>query len=383
MSGLAVIVGIVQFLFATTWTAYVVYLPALAKEAGIASWVPWLLVADQLVFAAVDVATGYWVDRVRAAVGRLGGWIVAVTVVSCLAFVALPYAGASPALLLAAIAVWAVTSSALRSPPWTLLARHAPTPAIPWLSALVLTGTAIASALAPYLGVALRGVDPRVPFIASTALLLATVVVLLLAERRLAAPSAAEPRPPVALQGGTLFVALLILALGFQVHFALNAAPRYTQFAARDKLPYLLPLFWVGFNLCMFPAERLVRRWGAADAMALAAALGALATLAAALAPNLASLAIAEFIAGGSWGAASVAAYSAAVSLGRGGREGRYLGTLFAMLALAVALRLAATGSGLAQMSTFRVLAPWLPQSLWLCAALLLLAPWTRKSLRS
>jgi len=31
MSGLAVIVAIVQFLFATTWTAYVVYLPALAK----------------------------------------------------------------------------------------------------------------------------------------------------------------------------------------------------------------------------------------------------------------------------------------------------------------------------------------------------------------
>ena len=374
MSGLAVIVGVVQFLFTTTWTAYVVYLPALAKEAGIASWVPWLLVADQLIFAAMDVVTGYWVDRVRAAVARLGGWIVGVSAVSCLAFVALPYAGASPTLLLAAIALWAITSSALRSPPWALLARHAPTPAMPWLATLVLTGTAVASALAPYLGVALRGVDPRVPFIASTAVLLATVMVLMVAERRLGAPPAGEPQPPVGLQGGTLFVALLILALGFQVHFALNAARRYTQFAARDKLPYLLPLFWVGFNAFMFPAERLVRRWGAADAMSLAAALGALAALAAALAPNLASLASAEVIAGGSWGAASVAAYSAAVALGRGGREGRYLGTLFAMLALAVALRIAASGSGLAQTHAFSMLAPWLPQSLWLCAALLLVA---------
>jgi hypothetical protein len=53
------------------------------------------------------------------------------------------------------------------------------------------------------------------------------------------------------------------------------------------------------------------------------------------------------------------------------------------MLALAVALRIAATGSGLAQTPAFSMLAPWLPQSLWLCAALVLLAPWTRKSLRS
>ncbi len=63
---LAVYVGIVQFFFAVTWTVYVVYLPQLVEQAGIArSWVPWILVADQLVFAAVDVATGFWVDRVR------------------------------------------------------------------------------------------------------------------------------------------------------------------------------------------------------------------------------------------------------------------------------------------------------------------------------
>jgi hypothetical protein len=78
-----------------------------------------------------------------------------------------------------------------------------------------------------------------------------------------------------------------------------------------------------------------------------------------------------------------VAAYSAAVALGRGGREGRYLGTLFAMLALAVALRIAVSGSGVAQSHTFSMLAPWLPQSLELCAALLLLVPWTRNSRRA
>jgi MFS family permease len=372
MSALAVCIAVVQFLFTTTWTAYVVYLPGLAKSAGIAQWVPWLLVADQLIFAVMDVVTGFWVDRVRATIGRLGGWIAAVAAVSCLAFLILPYAGASATGLLVAIAVWAITSSALRSPPWVLLARYAPTPRIPWLATLVLTGSTIASALAPYLGVALRGVDPRVPFIASTAVLFATVLVLMLAERRLGPPPTAEAHPVPPLASGTLFVALLLLAAGFQVHFALNAAPRYVHFAAREELPYLLPVFWVGFNVLMFPASRLVQRWGAADVMALAAALGALATLAAALAPALSLLIVAELIAGGSWGAATVAAYSAAVALGRSGREGRYLGTLFAMLALAVALRIAAAATGAAQSHLFSVLAPWLPQTLWLCAALLL-----------
>src|SRR5205814_7742710 len=129
-----------------------------------------------------------------------------------------------------------------------------------------------------------------------------------------------------------LFVALLFLALGFQVHFSLSSAARYVQFAPREQLPYLMPVFWIGFNLLMFPAARIVKRLGVTEAMALAAALGALAMLAGALAPNLVSLLVAQFLAGGCWGAASVAAYSAAVALGRTGREGRFLGTLFAVL---------------------------------------------------
>src|SRR5437899_7270125 len=163
----------------------------------------------------MDVVTGFWVDRVRLALGRFGGWILAGSVVSAGAFLALPYAGASSSLLLAAIALWAITSSALRSPPWALLSRYAATPSIPWLSTLVLTGTALASALAPYLGVALRGVNPRVPLIVSTLTLLAAVVGLMLAERRLPAnpPAEAKPLPPVA--SPALFAALLLLALGF------------------------------------------------------------------------------------------------------------------------------------------------------------------------
>src|SRR6185436_16711139 len=210
---LAVYIGIVQFFFAVTWTVYVVYLPQLVEQAGIArSWVPWILVADQLVFAMVDIATGFWVDRVRHGVARLGPAILAVSILSGLAFLALPFMHASPALLLAAIFVWAVTSSALRSPPWALLSRHAATPRLPWLSTLTLTGTALAAAGSPYLGVALRGIDPRVPFVVSTLTLLAAVGGLVLAERRFVSNSTVSENPEKQpMQRVVLYFAALLL----------------------------------------------------------------------------------------------------------------------------------------------------------------------------
>ena len=82
----------------------------------------------------------------------------------------------------------------------------------------------------------------------------------------------------------------------------------------------------------------------------------------------------AQFLAGGCWGAALVAAYTAAVALGRTGREGRFLGTLFAVLAAAVALRIAAVATGAEREPAFSALLPWLPEAAWLAAALLLLA---------
>ena len=115
---LAVTISVVQFFFATTWTLYVIYLPQLAAQAGIGKeWIPWILVADQAVFAVTDVLVGFWMDRARAGIARIGPWILAITVVSGAAFLALPFAGGSATLLLVAVLVWAVTSSALRSPP--------------------------------------------------------------------------------------------------------------------------------------------------------------------------------------------------------------------------------------------------------------------------
>lgn len=358
----------------TAWTVYVVYLPQLAAQAGLPKhWVPWILMADQLVFALTDVLTGFWLDRVRASLARIGGWMLGIAALSCAAFVALPFAGASAGWLLAAITVWAVTSAALRSPPWVLLSRHAAVPSIPWLSSLVLTGTAVASALAPYLGIVLRGVDPRVPFVVSSVTLVLTVAGLVLAERRRSGEARGEPSAAPPAPAGALFLALALMALGFQVHFMLNSAPRYREFAGPDALPYLMPVFWIGFNLLMFPAARLVKRLGPAAAMALAGAAGAIAMLLAGAASGLYVLLTAQFLAGGCWGAASVAAYTAAVALGRTGKEGRFLGALFAILALAVAARIAAVALGATQLPAVSALLPWLPEMAWLLAALLLL----------
>jgi hypothetical protein len=167
---------------------------------------------------------------------------------------------------------------------------------------------------------------------------------------------------------------VLLLAIGFQVHFSLNSAPQYLRVADKTALPYLLPVFWIGFNLLMFPASVLVKRIGAVPMLALAGVVGTLATVVSALSINKEILIGAHFVAGGCWGAASVAAYSAAVGFGRTGREGRFLGTLFAVLAVAAFARIGAVATGLAADAAFRSVLPWIPALAWSLAAVLALA---------
>lgn len=379
----ALYLGVVQFFFATTWTIYVVYLPQLADRAGLPrSWVPWILVADQIVFALADVATGFWIDRVRAGLARFGGWILGISTVSCISFLVLPFYVANAQSLIVLIAIWAVTSSALRAPAWVLLARYAAKPSMPWLSALVLTGNAIAAALAPYLGVALKGVDPRLPFTLSSLTLLATVAGLVLIERRLAGTSPVGESEPAfdwkeSGAAGTVavfFGCVLVATLGFQSYSALNAAPQYLRFSKPDALPYLLPVFWIGFNLLMFPAAALVKRAGWLPVMAGAGLAASAAAIASSFAPNLDTLIAAQFLAGGCWGAMIVAAFCAATGFGRVQREGALLGALFAMLAVATLLRILAVATGTSQTALFRDIVLWLPALCWGASALTLTA---------
>lgn len=383
-TGTALLVAVVQFLFVGTWTIYVVYLPQLLAAAGLPpQWAPRILIVDQLVFLACDIAAGLAADRALRTVGRLGGVIAGVTAVSCVAFLLLPHAAGLGAAAVPVMGVlllaWAVTSSALRAPPWALLGRYAARPALPWLNALTLTGVAAAGAVAPYLGVVLKQVDPRWPFALSSLALLAVTATLMLVDRRLAAaardapPAPPQPAPRLPNAGFVAWLAgALLLAAAFQAHFSLNAAAQFLRHAAAAQLEWLMPLFWVGFAAGALPAGAWCARFGALAVTAAGAVLGAVAALVGAWSPSLAVTIGAQLAAGAAWGAMLPGLYTAAAEHGRTGREGLALGGLFAMLAVATLVRIVASVAGWPQDPDVARWLAWLPVVLWGLGAWLL-----------
>src|SRR2546430_5799470 len=87
-----------QLVFTLGWTTYVIYLPKLAAQVGIApSAVIFILMLDQAIFTISDTAMGIAADRIAPFVGKLGVFVGTVTALSCVAFVALPFvAGTGP-----------------------------------------------------------------------------------------------------------------------------------------------------------------------------------------------------------------------------------------------------------------------------------------------
>jgi MFS family permease len=272
-----------QLAYALGWTTYVIYVPKLAAEVGIApSAVIFMLMLDQAIFTITDTAMGFAADRIAAAyVSRLGTFVGVLAAVTCAAFVALPFvAGAGPAAkaaLIGLIVIWSIASSALRAPPLILFSRHCPKPDIPYLSAMLMLGNGVAAALSPYLGVVLRNRDARLPFVLSSLLLLITALALSKAGRSVAqAALPAKPRGPAKPFGTVpvIFIAaMVILALGYQLHFSINSEPFYLRFARPVDLQWLMPVFWIGFNIAMFPASVIVKHRGALIVMGAAACL--------------------------------------------------------------------------------------------------------------
>lgn len=382
-AAVATYLAVVQFFFVTTWTVYVIFLPKLLESAGLpAHYAGWILILDQLIFMAADIAVGVAADRTGRTLGRLGPLIVGLTLASTLAFVALPHAalsgGAAPAVTLSLVVVWAITSSALRAPPFVLLGRYAAAPQTPSLNAVMLTGLAIGGALAPYLGMTLKNIDPRIPFALAAGSLAATVIGLIWVERRLShlpAPPPHPAQPATALVAGVspFLAGCLLLAAGFQSHFALNSAGQYLRFAEPRSLEYLMPVFWIGFNVAMFPGAAAARRYGALHVMCVAALVGSAAALAAEHAPSLDVLIAAQLVVGGAWGCALMAAFSAAIEFGRTGREGLALGLLFSMLAAATLARIGVTVAGANKLPEVAAVLAWLPAVLWLAGGMALL----------
>ncbi len=366
--------AVLQLVFTLGWTTYVIYLPKLAAEVGIApSAVILILMLDQAIFTIADTAMGIAADKMAPIAGRLGLFVALVTAISCAAFVALPFvAGAGAAAqgwFIGLIVVWSITSSALRAPPLTLLGKYRAKPQVPFLAALAMLGYGIAGAVSPYLGVVLREHDARLPFVISSVVLLLTALGLSRIEHDVARDTV-PPRPdeaaqPLGLVPIAFIVAMIALALGYQLHFAMNSAPSYLRFAASGELQWLMPVFWIGFNIAMFPASLVVKHRGGLIVMGAAGLLGAVAIAAAELAGSLNTLIAAQFLAGAAWGCMLMSAISAALAIGSTGAEGKVTGLVFSALALGTFARMAAVAGGLQKMPEYAPLLHWAPVACW------------------
>ncbi|MDA9548644.1 MFS transporter [Bradyrhizobium sp. CCBAU 45321] len=366
--------AVLQLVFTLGWTTYVVYLPKLAADVGIApSAVILILMLDQAIFTIADTAMGVAADKLAPHVGRLGLFVALVTAISCGAFVALPFvAGAGAAAqgwFIALIVIWSITSSVLRAPPLTLLGKYRAKPQVPFLAALTMLGYGVAGALSPYLGVVLREHDARLPFVISSAVLLLTALGLSRIEHDVArdtVPSTPdEAAKPLGLVPIAFIVAMIALALGYQLHFAMNSAPFYLRFAAPGDLQWLMPVFWIGFNIAMFPASLIVKHRGGLVVMGAAGLFGAMAIAAAEFAGNLNTLIAAQFLAGAAWGCMLMSAVSAALAIGSTGAEGKVTGLVFSALALGTFARMAAVAGGLQKMPEYAPLLHWAPVACW------------------
>ena len=368
--------AVLQLVFTLGWTTYVIYLPKLAAEVGIApSAVILILMLDQAIFTITDTAMGIAADKVARLVGRLSVFVGVLTAISCTAFVALPFvAGTGPGAqswFIALIVIWVITSSALRAPPLTLLGKHRAKPAIPFLSALAMLGYGLAGAVSPYLGVVLKSHDARLPFVISGVVLLLTTLALTKVERDIADEATGKPAEPAKpLRGVPIFfiASMLILSLGYQLHFSINSTPFYLRFAQPADLPWLMPVFWIGFNIAMFPASVVVKHRGGLIVMGAAGLLGALAMIGAELAGNLQVMIVAQFFAGAAWGCMLMAAVSAALAIGETGAEGKVVGLVFSTLALATFARIAAVAGGLQKLPEYAPLLQWAPVACWAVA---------------
>jgi len=364
------VIALVQFLFATTWIVYAIYLKELMQRVGLDPGLfLWVILVDQLVFMVSDTAMGYAADRVERALGRIGPFLVGVSALSCALFIALPLLADTDlpgrgGLFLALVLLWVGTSSVLRAPPLVLLTKYAALPRTPWLAALVLFGLALSGSASPYLGELLKGLDPLVPFAVTGLTLVATTVPLIWLERR--RPEAESVPVPLGRPDGAATMALLAGALfvgmGFQLHAFLNSSSLFLRFAGSETLVWLLPLFWVGFKLAVFPGAWAARRLGPNQVLMAAALIGCVALWGSSRAGGLAALMAWQMLAGAAWGVLFVSGISTALGLGRTGREGLTLGLWFSMLSLAALLRLAFAVGGVLGQPQAQV---WLPHAAW------------------
>jgi hypothetical protein len=189
-------------------------------------------------------------------------------------------------------------------------------------------------------------VDPVLPFLLSGACLAAVTLGMVAAERSLAertppAPQAAAAAPLPTAQVLAFLAAAALGAAAFQWHNFVVSAPLALRYAPAADLPWLLPVFWVGFNLALWPAGVLARRAGPWRAMALGAVVAAAGNACATTAGGLPWLLASQALTGAGWALVFCSAFDAALAVGADRRQGLMAGALNAVLAAAALVRIA------------------------------------------
>lgn len=377
--------AVIQFFFATCWVVYVIFLGDLLERVGIGrDKLIWFILVDQLIFAFSDAFTGYWADRMDRFVGRLGPLIIGVNAVSCLAFLAIPFAAdlgpdIGPGPFMALILIWIATSSVLRAPAIILFLKHTAKPNTPRLAAYTLFGLSLGGAVAPFLGLWLKGMDPFIPFVLNAVVLFITTLGLArvqrLKERLPADQKAAEPGNPAAAPVvARLMIGTLLIAFGFQVQYFLNTKGQYLAHVEPAQLIWVLPLFWVGFKLAMMPGSVASTRYGAERVLALAGLFGGVGLFGVLFAPNLGLLIAAQMAAGAAYGLVYVSGWCSALNMGDTGKEGLILGLWFSMNSLAAVIRAGLVAGGAKAWPGFAELIQWVPGAMWLLGAVVLIS---------
>ncbi len=402
---------IVQCLLALSWTMYVLFLPGMLSDAGIAKrWLVYVLIGDQIVFAACDWAAGVYADRIATVWKRLGRVMLATTMLSSAALLAMPWIakGGSAVLLLGVIFVWAATSSALRAPVFSLLGRiqedaHEDTredaqqdarevrrkagsrATRAGMVSMALVGISLAGAVGPYLTMLLKAVDNRLP-IAVSAVALALAGLWATRAEALLPPlsdvtdhARASARSPTRAQSllrrrraWSLAGTVLVAAFGTQLVTAIVAQPLYRPFVGADAVLWVA-WFWVGFGLGLIPGARIAASTRSLVGAAIAIAIAWIAFAIGASSASFAVLVAGTAIAGAGWGVFSTVVFSSAVSLSGGRASVRGAGTasgmVFSAIAIATLLRMVCTATGFAKTPTI----VWLPEIAWAFASVLLI----------
>lgn len=351
MSSLPVF-ALAQFFVSLSWVAYAIFLPAMAAQVGLPkSAVVWLLLVDQFVFMIADLLAGTLSDRMESAVLQWGRTLGMLTGLSALALLSLPLlasATAWPVALVVPALVWVAGSAALRAPLFALIGKCAESTTgdgFRWL----LLGNGVALACAPYLALVLKGASPLVPFALISAGLVLCGVLVAQSVQGGGKTSAVPAVEPVGLpQVPVFFLALMIAALGVQVHTAFNASALYSRAVPVSELHWWMPMFWVGFNLALV-IPPVLAGWHAARRLAAFAMLGLAGLLActAALQPWL--QAVLQATAGVGWAWFISGVFATANMLGAPSRRGVMAGGVHSALAGGSALRLTIAATALPQ----------------------------------